>query len=162
MRVPPAIAFCVSWLAAQVPFASASSEDPFASADVVSEIGVARLAEDAGDAALLAKLTALDRREHTLIAARASSYARAPELLVPALAKLACGRDPDLASQAANTLRRLADRRWTSELSEREALRSDLVAARQSLSCVEKAALLRADIPLLVAQLSSQLDAQTR
>jgi hypothetical protein len=136
--------------------------DPFAQAEVVSTVGLARLAEDAGDALLLAHLVKIEQRQLTLSAARASPFARSPELLIPALATHACGRDPDLAAQAAHALRAIAERLEPSALARREVLLEDLRRARQALTCVDVAPPPRADIVAELAQLAAALDGLLR
>jgi hypothetical protein len=137
----------VAWLVAAAPV---HAGDTLASTDACDELALARAADSAGDAAL-AKAMKADRYQ-AVVAIRASEYARAPELLIPALAAHACGRDPTLAPEAASALRRLARRLGPSQLAEREALRSDLERARASLHC-ERAP--RADITAALAELAA-------
>lgn len=141
---------------------SSSSYDPLGQGDALDEIGLARVADEAGDAALAAELGDPRRRARALVAARASLYARAPEALVPALAALACGRDPALAPEAGEALARIAGRLHASELSAREVLLDDLRAARRALACADAAPRPRADIVAQLAQLALALDALLR
>ena len=113
--------------------------------DACDALALARLAEEEGHAQLLARLTASDR-EQALIGVRASAFAQAPELLVPALARLACGRDSVLAPEAAHVLRQLPARLQPSDLSAREVLVADLAAAREALACARMAPVPRSDI----------------
>lgn len=129
--------------------------DAFGRTDATDELALARAAEGAGDAALAKRLAGGPRYE-TLIAIRASVHARAPELLIPALAALACGRDPALAPEAALSMRKL--QLSPSGLAERETLRTDLERARQALTCVDDKPLPRADIASALDDLSAQLD----
>ena len=127
------------------------------SADVVSEIGVARTAEELGDSALLARLGGDQKVRDQLIATRASVHARAPEVLIPALAPLACGRHPVLAPEAAFAIFRIAEHLRPSELAARETLKSDLRGARDALECARRAPLPRADIVYLLGRASALL-----
>lgn len=142
------------WIAlgALVTVATAHAGDTFAYTDASDELSLARAAEGAGDAALVAAFKA--GRYEAVVAIRASEYARAPELLIPALAEHACGRDPTLAPEAAAALRKLARRLTPSELAEREALSSDLERARVSLHCEHAP---RPDITAALAELASAL-----
>jgi hypothetical protein len=124
----------------------AAAHDAFAYTDACDELALARAAELAGDAALASALQA--GRYEAVLAIRASAYAHAPELLIPALAAHACGRDPTLAPEAAAALRALAARLTPSELAQHEVLRSDLERARSSLRCE------RAPHPSIAAALS--------
>lgn len=108
--------------------------EAFAHAEPWDELALARAAAAAGDGVLAAALQQSSRYD-ALLAIRASVYASAPELLVPRLAALACGRDPDLAPEAAAALRGLVPRVTPSELASREALEADLVRAREALRC---------------------------
>jgi len=136
--------------------------DPLASARAVDELDLARVAEDVGDARLLAALQEPQDRCAAALAARAAAHARAPEALIVPLAKLACGRDPALAPEAAHTLLVLADQLSAAQLGAREVLAHDLVAARQALACRAQKPLPRADIALALAQLGATLDALLR
>ena len=132
--------------------------DPFEDGDVVDEIALSRVAEEAGDTALAGRLRDPSGRQAALIALRASPHARAPESLVPLLSALACGRDPVLAPEAAAALFRMIGRLYPAQLSSREALSSDLRAAHESLSCSEKAPLPRADIVQTLLHVRAALD----
>lgn len=118
--------------------------DDFARTDACDELALARAADRAGDQALAGYLQA--DRYRSLLAIRASEYARAPEALIPALAAHACGRDPVLAPEAALSLRKLSARFVPSELASREVLRGDLMRARQALACADALPRPRADI----------------
>jgi hypothetical protein len=126
--------------------------------DLVSEIGVARVADDAGDQALKTALAGHAGRHTTLIAVRAAAYAHAPEQLWPLLVKLACGRDPVLAPEAALALRRSLQRMGPSDLARREVLLSDLRALRPQLSCPENTPHRRQDIELALRELVAHVD----
>jgi hypothetical protein len=141
------------------PAGRAGAQDPFAQADAIDEISLARLAEERGDAALRARLRDTTQRTATLIAVRASPHARAPEALLVALAQLACGRDPVLAPEAARALFQSTARLSSSALSGREVLRSDLASARDALACSDKKPLPRADIRSLISHVRAALDA---
>ena len=108
-------------------------------------LALARLAEQEGHALLLARLGTGDRAR-ALVGVRASAFAEAPELLVPALARLACGRDAVLATEAAHVIVALAARLQPSELAAREVLVSDLARARVALACARAVPVPRADI----------------
>jgi hypothetical protein len=131
-------------------------------ARAVDELDLARAAEDAGDARLLAALVDPAFREAAALAARAAPHARAPEALIPALAKLACGRDPTLAPEAGHALWQLAQVLSPSQLAAGEVLRHDLEQARQALACGEQAPAPRADIAIQLALLRATLDALLR
>ncbi len=134
----------------------------FEGGDLIEEIGLARLAEEAGDAHLAAHLADPNARQAALIATRASPYAHAPEALVPALAELACGRDPVLAPEAAHALHVVAERLAPVELAAREVLKSDLARARSALACAERDPSTRPDVALSLAELAAALDALVR
>ena len=135
---------------------SAAAQD-LESADLVSAIGIARTAEELGDSILLARLGGDQKVRDQLIATRASVHARAPEVLIPALAPLACGRHPVLAPEAAFAIFQIADRLRPSELAARETLKSDLRRARDALECARRPPLPRADIVYLLARASALL-----
>ncbi|MFT3922379.1 MAG: hypothetical protein QM778_07590 [Myxococcales bacterium] len=138
------VAFCASTVAAS---AGAGNTDPFRESDGIHDTGLARLADEAGDASLGAALVPDAPRERALLAARAAPFAAAPEQLIPALAALACGRDPNLAPEAALALRLIGDHLRPSEMSAREVLQADLVRAREALeSALGEAKALRPDI----------------
>ncbi|MET0285373.1 MAG: hypothetical protein ABW352_12915 [Polyangiales bacterium] len=126
--------------------------DTFAFTDPCDELALARAADAAGDARLATSMQA--GRYEAVLAIRASEHAQAPELLVPALAAHACGRDPTLAPEAAATLRKLVRRLAPSELAQREALHGDLERARAALHC-ERAP--RADIAAALAELAASI-----
>jgi len=140
----------------------AQSNDPLFTGDCVSELGLARIAEEAGDAQLAAQLARTDARQTTLVAVRASPHAQAPEALVPRLAALACGRDAALAPEAGYALARIGERLVGSELAAREALHEELVAAQKALACAEQVPAPRADIVHQLAQLGAALDVLLR
>ncbi len=131
-------------------------------AAAVDELDLARAAADAGDARLRDALATPTAREQAALAARAAPHARAPEALVPALAKLACGRDPALAPEAGHALWQLSLRLSPTQLGAGEVLRQDLEQARLALGCAEHAPLPRADIVIQLAQLRATLDALLR
>ncbi len=142
--------------------------DPFRDADAIHDIGLSRLADEAGDAALLSALSgeggpekqARPSRERTLLAIRAAPYAAAPELLVPSLVTLATGRDPDLAPEAAHALVAIAQRLRPSELSSREVLRADLARVLQAVVDTRgQARAVRGDVALALGALEASLRA---
>jgi hypothetical protein len=136
----------------------ADPRDPFREADAIDALGLARLADEAGDAALLKALEAPTIRERAVLAARAAPAAHAPEQLVPALVGLACGRDPVLAPEAALALAEIAHTMQPSELAAREVLLSDLRAAQSRVdACVKERQGLRPDIGHALAELSHVL-----
>jgi hypothetical protein len=125
----------------------ADSEDPLAHADVVSTLGLERLADEAGDAQLLAWLKTPNRRDLALVAVRSAPFAAAPERLVPALAPHLCGRDPVIAPETALALAQIAERLTPSELAAREALLADVKEARAALACAKgEGAPIRSDL----------------
>jgi hypothetical protein len=125
----------------------ADSIDPLAYADVVTPLGLARLADESGDGQLAAWLEAPNRRDLTLVAMRAAPFAAAPERLVPALALHMCGRDPVLAPEGAHALAQIAERLTPSSLANREALVADVKLAQSALACAKADdAPLRADL----------------
>jgi hypothetical protein len=130
----------------------ARAGDAFARTDPLDELSLARAAEAAGDAALIAAMQV--GRYEALVAIRASVHAHVPEQLIAALAAHACGRDPTLAPEAAYALGRLAERLTPSELAQREALQSDLARARASLRCDRPA---RADIAATLREVATAL-----
>lgn len=116
----------------------ADSADPLAYADVVSTLGLSRLADEAGDAQLGAWLKTPNRRDLTLVAIRATPFAAAPERLVPALTPHLCGRDPVLAPESALALAQIAERLTPSSMANREALVADVKEARAALACAKE------------------------
>jgi hypothetical protein len=138
--------------------ARAEGRDPFAHADLVDPIGVARLADEAGDFALREALTQAAQRERALSAVRAAVYAHAPEELIAPLLPLAIGRDPVLAPEAAMALLQIGQRLTPTELSTREALLSTLKEASQATrAALDEARSPRADIRLALSVLQAQL-----
>lgn len=136
----------------------ADQNDPLAHADVISEIGLARLADEAGDGTLAGWLKRSDRRELQLVALRAMPYAFEPERLVPHVAPLLCGRDPNLAPEAALALMHVAERLRPSELENREATRGAFREAQKALACIkEQSAPVRADLVSAALVLDSVL-----
>jgi len=114
--------------------ALAAGVDLSAFADRVDPIGCARAAHEAGDAAVLAQLRSGEAREARLVAVRAAPYAHAPEDLIAGLVELACGRDPNLAPEAALSLHAIAESLKPSELAAREVLLSDLAKAEERVA----------------------------
>ncbi len=127
----------------------ADSADPLAYADVVTPLGLARLADESGDGQLATWLKAPNRRDLTLVAMRAAPFAAAPERLVPALALHLCGRDPVLAPESAHALAQISERLTPSSLANREALVADVKQAQSALACAQ------ADDPPLRPDLSA-------
>ncbi len=119
---------------AAVATAMASDVDFSEFADRIDPIGCARVAVEAGDLALLAQLKAGGQREAQLVAVRAAPYAHAPEQLVVSLVDLACGRDPNLAPEAALSLIAIGERLTLRELSEREVLLADVGRAERRVT----------------------------
>lgn len=140
----------------------ASAEPNLAHADPLSEIGLARYAEELGDAGIAGRLAAQPPGRDTLLAIRASPHGSAPEALVPALATLACGRHPVFAPEAAYALRRIGARLRPSELAARESLRSDLQRAHDALGCADRSPLPRPDIAQLLAEATALFAALLR
>lgn len=87
------LALCVGFVA--VAPVSAGGVDPFRDADPIHDIGLARLADEAGDSALAAALGPDEAgelpRERAVLAIRAAPFASAPRQFIIALLKLACG-----------------------------------------------------------------------
>lgn len=137
------LATCLGLLASG---AQALAADPLAQADLVSPIGLARLADEVGDASLTGWLKAPNRRDLTLVAVRATPFAFAPERLIVQLAPVLCGRDPVLAPEAGVAMAQIAERLQPSELAAREAAAYDLRKAREALGCVKQEPLPRADL----------------
>lgn len=123
------------------------------------ELALARLAEELGDAALAARLGNPAGIAEKLRAVRASPHARAPEGLLVPLAALACGRDPQLAPEAAFALLRIAEQLRPSELATRETLLRDLGRAREALACAQASPAPRADIAQQLALAAALLRA---
>ncbi|MET0340027.1 MAG: hypothetical protein ABW252_03460 [Polyangiales bacterium] len=143
--------------------ARARGDDAFARiGDPTDALALARVADDAGDLALRARLVADGDRAAAIVAARASVFAAAPELLVPALAALACGRDPELVPEAAAALTALTARLAPSALSDREALRADIADARAALVCPPTAPRPRLDVVVALETLAASLDTLLR
>lgn len=142
---------------------SAGAADPFRDCDPIHDIGLARLADEAGDSALAAALASNQPevpRERTLLAIRATPHAAAPEQLVPALVTVACGRDPNLAPEAAAALGRIGERLRPSELAAREVLIADLRSALTALTTARgEAKALRPDIAQRIDSLAANLKA---
>jgi hypothetical protein len=156
------LALCVGFGAAGP--ASAGNVDPFRDADPIHEIGLARLAAEAGDSALAAALGPNDAgdvpRERAVLAIRAAPFAAAPEQLIPALLELACGRDPNLAPEAASALQQIGEGLRPSELAAREVLNADLRRARDAVTTHRaKAKALRPDIALAIDAVAADLSA---
>ncbi len=120
--------------------------DPFRDADPISDIGLARLADEAGDSVLAAALSASDARERTLLALRSAPFAAAPEQLIPLLVPLALGRDPQLAPEAAWALAAIGEGLRPSGLAAREVLLSELSTASKAIEQIKEARVVRADI----------------
>ena len=135
----------------------AATADPFQDANVVDEIGLARLAEEAGDAALSSLLRAPTPRQRALMAVRASPHARVPEALLAPLVQLACARDPALAPEAAHAAYQIASTLSASELGAHEALHADLRGALSAFACADAEPKPRADIAALLSQAASAL-----
>lgn len=126
--------------------ARAGEVDPFRGADAIYENGLSRLAQEAGDAALLGALSGEGTRERRLLAIRAAPFAAAPERLVPGLIPLALGRDPNLAPEAAAALVALAEGLRPSVLAAREVLLSDLKEATDAIGQLKEGRAVRADV----------------
>jgi len=124
----------------------ALAADPLAQADVVSAIGLARVADEVGDSTLASWLKSPARRDLALTAVRASPFAWAPERLVVQLAPVLCGRDPILAPEASIALVQIAERLQPSLLAAREAASYDVKMAREALACVKQQPSPRADL----------------
>jgi hypothetical protein len=125
----------------------ADPADPIAQADVISTIGIARVADEVGDQRLIEWLGAAARRDLTAVAVRATPFAHAPEQLVPELARLLCGRDPVLAPESAYALIAIAEQITPAQVELREGAIADFAAARKALECVrEQEAPVRADL----------------
>jgi hypothetical protein len=118
--------------------AHAELTDPVGQADIISTQGVARVADEAGDARLVSWLKQGARRDLAAIALRASPFAHAPERLVPALAGFLCGRDPVLAPESAHALLQIVDRITPDGAASREADLADFAAARKALECARQ------------------------
>lgn len=130
----------------------------FRADDPVSELGVARIADENGDATLRVALGGELGRAAQLLAVRASPYAYAPETLWGALVELACGRDPALAPEAAAALTASESRLAPSQLAEREVLVADLRALAPALACPTDTAAPRADIALAIARFRARVE----
>lgn len=142
--------------------ASAGATDPFRDCDPIHDIGLARLADEAGDSVLAGALAqgGDSSRERALLAVRATPFAAAPEGLIPGLAKLACGRDPSLAPEAAAALAQIGERLRPSELAAREVLNADLRRALDALTAARSdARSLRPDIAHRLDSLVADLQA---
>jgi hypothetical protein len=118
--------------------AHAELTDPVGQADIISIQGVARVADEAGDARLASWLKQGTRRDLAAIALRASPFAHAPERLVPALASILCGRDPVLAPESAHALWQISERITPDGVAAREADLADFSAARKALECARQ------------------------
>lgn len=118
--------------------ARAELDDPIGQADLISTIGLARVADEAGDARLLGWLKAQGRRDLSLVGVRAAPFAYAPERLVPELARLLCGRDPVLAPESAYALAQIAERITPAAVELREAAIADFASARAALACARE------------------------
>jgi hypothetical protein len=125
----------------------ADATDPLRRDDVSDELSVARVADEAGDAALLKALAQGAARDLALVAARAAAHADAPELLVPRLVELAKGRDPALAPEATASLLAIFERLRPSELAAREVLLADLRRACDALAAATEVSM-RPDLAL--------------
>jgi|GEM_PF-5275052 len=133
--------------------------DPFRDSDPIHDTGLARLADEAGDAAIAAALGPEGAREKALLAVRAAPFAQAPELLIPQLLGLALGRDPNVAPEAAQALRQIGLGLRPSDLAAREVLIVDLRRVRQAVREAQGSAKsVRADITRDLDLLASDLD----
>lgn len=128
----------IALVALSATVAHAELTDPVGQADVISTQGVARVADEAGDARLSGWLKQGARRDLAAIALRASPFAYAPERLVPALAGFLCGRDPVLAPESAHALLQIAERITPDGVTSREAALADFTAARKALECARQ------------------------
>lgn len=126
----PALAVCAVCGAAS---ALAAGVDLAAFADRIDPIGCARAAHEAGDLGVSAQLQPGVARESQLVAVRAAPYAQAPESMVASLVELSCGRDPNLAPEAALSLYAIVEGLTSSELAAREVLISDLAQAEERI-----------------------------
>ena len=129
----------------------------------IHDIGLARLADEAGDSVLCGELWP----ESAGCSPRTHAFWRpghAPRggsrTAVPALVTVACGRDPNLAPEAAAALGRIGERLRPSELAAREVLNVDLRGALSALTTARgQAKALRSDIAQRIDSLVADLKA---
>lgn len=146
-------------LAPPLPATAQPARDPFASAATADPLDLARLAHAEGDGAVLERL-ADDRPFATRLAAiRATPHLSAPEAALPALARIASGRDADLAPAAALAALRIARDLGAFDLERREAPLPPLREARAAFARLAGDEAARADIRRAAAFVADALAA---
>lgn len=120
----------------------------------------ARDAQRAGDAAVIAVLEDDDAtRAARLAAVRQAPWLRMPELALESLARIAAGRDPTLAPEAALALHSIATTLDPLTLEAHEVPLDALRPARDALRALFRDRTARADIRELASSAASHLDA---
>lgn len=146
--------------AAADPPAPTPSREP--AVDDADLLDLARLADRRGDGAVLATIadeTATVRAR--LRAIRAASFLDAPELALEPLARVAHGRDPQLAPAAAVVVYRIADRLSAPAVEANETVAS-LESAAETLALVRDDESARPDLRRLAAFAVASIEALSR
>jgi hypothetical protein len=125
---------------------AAQDVDPLLETGTSDPLELARAVDRIGDAALLARLGEETPADVRLLAVRGAPQMHAPERALEPLARIAAGRDPDLAPAAALSASRIARALDPQALEARETLPSDLAAARTVLEALAADETARADI----------------
>jgi hypothetical protein len=120
----------------------------------------AREAQRAGDGAVLATLAdAAASRVDELEAVRRARWLRMPELALEPLARLAAGRDPALAPEAAFVAHEIATSLDPLTLEAHEVALASLATARDALRALGRDGTARPDIRALASSAASHIDA---
>lgn len=125
--------------------------------DSADSLDAARWSDRVGDAAVLTYLSSKSSAGHAWVAILAAPHLRAPELSLLALAKLAGGRDPDLAPSAARAALSVVSELSFDDLGRREVVPSDLEPALEAFCALREQARVRLDITLMAGQVAMQL-----
>jgi hypothetical protein len=138
--------FFAALLLASVAMPDAVAQDATLLAAVDDDpLALARWVDRRGDAALLDALES-DRPALRLAAIRAARWMSGPEAALEPLARLAAGRDPDLAPAAALACYRIVRDLDAVALDRREVLRGRLAPARKALAALQGDGAARLDL----------------
>jgi hypothetical protein len=151
------LAASVCLAAALVAAQAAPAADPWRGWADVEPLELASVVDRIGDDAVLAQLQAGASLHAQIAAVRASAFLRSPELALPALARIASSRDPELAPLAARRCLTIAQRLVTEGLAPRELLAGELAPVRAALAAAARAPRLRADLRLALEQAAQLL-----
>lgn len=128
-----------------LPGAHGQDGDPFAAAGS-DPMELARVVDRIGDDRVIALLGDETPAAVQLGAVRAATQLRAPERALEALARIAAGRDPDLAPAAAMSILEIARALDPQALDARETMRDELTPARAALAPLAADQTARADL----------------